>query len=316
MNIVILGAGAVGGYFGGRLALAGLPVHFLVRPKRYEQLQQNGLEISSSYGQWTIHPQLAARASDLTDVDVVVVGVKNYHLEAALPELMVLVEKGARILPLLNGMDHLTTLTDAFGRERVLGGTCYIEATLDAKGRVLQTGPLQDIVFGPRASDEASMAFAKDLHSVLEQGNFRVTLSEDIETDMWQKFTFLTAMSSITAGVHSPIGPIVEDEVTRAFLCGVIAEIVQIARADGAKLPDNAESYILERMQRAPANMTSSLHRDLEKGLELELDSLQGAFLRRAAFHQMAAPHLTAIYALLHPHIYGRVLSAEMEVTV
>ena len=132
MHIVVFGAGAVGGYFGGRLAKAGTPVTFLVRERRYNQLSNRGLNIRSIHGDFTVTPRLALSAGDIEDPDVVIVGLKNYHLEGAWPDLRVLVQKGAAILPLMNGVQHLDQLVREFGEASVFGGVCYIESTLDA----------------------------------------------------------------------------------------------------------------------------------------------------------------------------------------
>lgn len=149
MHIVIIGAGAVGGYFGAKMAKAGLPVSFMVRNKRYQQLQQTGLQVKSLHGDFIIEPTLVKTAEELEKPDVVLVAVKNYHLEGILEELSGVVEKGAVVLPLLNGIQHMDVLIERFGKEKVLGGVCYVESTLASDGSIHQTSSMQDIVFGP-----------------------------------------------------------------------------------------------------------------------------------------------------------------------
>ncbi|QRF22577.1 ketopantoate reductase family protein [Alicyclobacillus sp. TC] len=314
MRIGILGAGAVGGYFGGRLAMAGVPVRFLVRPKRYQQLREHKLWIHTDDEEWQLEPNLAATPEELGHVDVLLVALKNYHLEAAFPTLDEVVKRGARLLPLLNGMDHLDILSERYGSHRVLGGTCYIETTLDEDGHVRKAGPMHDLVFGPRSEEQKE--FAEKLYQTMLLGKFRVTLSEQIETEMWRKYTFLTCLSGMTAATRSPVGVFVNDEFSLAYLHSLAEEIIRIARAEGAQLPTEMAKEIAVRMQKASPSLTSSMHRDLEKGLPLELESLQGGFLRRAHKHQIAAPHLAAIYALLHPYIQGKPQHVEWGVTL
>ncbi|WAH38564.1 ketopantoate reductase family protein [Alicyclobacillus dauci] len=125
MNIVVLGAGAVGGYFGGRLALAGSTVTSLVRERRFQQLKNIGLHIESIHGDFTVAPELALSTDEIENPDIVILAIKNYHLQSALPEIRDPVQRGAKVLPLMNGVQHMEMLVSEFGEESVLGGLCY-----------------------------------------------------------------------------------------------------------------------------------------------------------------------------------------------
>ncbi|MBX6353603.1 MAG: ketopantoate reductase family protein [Thermoflavifilum sp.] len=307
MNIVVVGAGAVGGYFGGRLAQAGAPVTFLVREGRYRQLSQSGLQVRSVHGDFTVHPKLARSAEEVEGApEVVIVAVKNYHLEGVLTAVQALAQRGASVLPLLNGVEHMAVLRDAVGEEALWGGVCYIEATLDEAGRVVHTSPMHDMIFGPAAASDAAQQRAEALANTLREAGVNAFVSRDIWADMWQKYIFLTALSAITAGARKPIGDVLADPVTRPFLEDMVREIVAIARTQRSNLPEDTAEQVLQRMHAAAPAMTSSMHRDLEKGMPLELDSLQGALLRTAEQAGVAAPCLRAVYALLHPHKDGR----------
>lgn len=310
VRIVILGAGAVGGYYGGRLAQAGVPVTFLVREKRFEQLSRRGLRIQSVHGDMTIQPDLVRRAEEIEGgVDVVIVAVKNYHLQPALGQLAALVERGAKILPLMNGILHMETLLGAFGPDVVLGGSCYLESTLTADGDILQTSAMHDVVFG--AIGNGDPAFLDELAEAFRRAGVDVRTSSAIMLDMWKKYLFLCTFSAVTAATRQPIGTILKDDVTFRFLQGLAAEGMAVAKAYEPLLPDDTMDQIMQRLHSISPRMTSSLHRDLEKGLPLELDSLQGALVEMGARHGISTPGIWAVYALLHPYRNGAVSAPE-----
>lgn len=303
LNFVILGAGAVGGYFGGKLALAGNNVTFLVREKRAGQLKNRGLKVQSIHGDFSIEPKIALSVSEIEQPDIVIVAVKNYHLEQALPQLHELVNKGAKILPLLNGIGHIDILRETFGDKSTLGGLCQIETTLNADGDIVQTSKMQDLIFG--AFDHTDHAWLQEAESIMKEANIDVVLSENILVDLWKKYIFITSLSGITASLRSPIGVAVNDKEAFAFLKELIQEVIDVAIAREVPLPDETFDQIVQKIQSLPGQMTASMHRDLEKGLPMELDSIHGTLLSMAANYNLQTPCLKAIYALLNPFKYG-----------
>jgi len=304
MHIVVMGAGALGGYYGGKLAAHDVPVTFLVRANRFQQLKERGLRIQSIHGDLHINPQLATEAADIEAPDVVLLGLKNYHLADALPSLHTLVQRGAVILPMLNGIIHMETLTNAFGVEKVMGGASHIEATLNATGDVIQTSKLQSLVYGP-LSNQISDTWLRELDETLAKGEFQAKHSDNILLDMWQKYMFLSTFSGMTAATRQPVGHILQDEYTRNFLLQVIQEVVAIAKAEFPAVPAESVDAVLARMYKVEPTMTSSMYRDLEKGRPIELEDLHGVLLRMAKDHAIATPALAAIFALLHPYVQG-----------
>ncbi|MFB5189461.1 ketopantoate reductase family protein [Alicyclobacillus fastidiosus] len=304
---MVFGAGAVGGYFGGRLAKAGVPVTFLVRENRYHLLKKRGLRVQSSHGNFSLEPNLARDVEELQSPTIVILAIKNYHLETALPQLKQLVVQGAKILPLLNGITHMKTLIDQFGADVVLGGSCYIEATLNTVGDIIHTSPMQDVVFG--SIGDIDRCLLEELRSSFEQANVHVKLSSTIMVDMWLKYLFLSTFSAITAATRKPIGAIIGDPITCDFLENLVREAIAVAKSHEKAFPKDTFETIMKRFQAVPPNMTSSLHRDLEKGLPLELDSLQGAMIQMGAEYDIDTPNMKAVYALLHPYLNGQVLS-------
>ncbi|GAE36986.1 ketopantoate reductase family protein [Halalkalibacter akibai] len=303
MKVVVLGAGAVGGFFGGKLAACGFDVTFLVRKRRYEQLQNTGLHIKSIKGDFSIKPSLAVDANDIDQPKLVLVSLKNYHIEAALPELEKLVQKGAIILPLLNGMKHLKVLTERLGAENVLGGLCYIESTLNENGEIIHTSALHDVAFG--AISDIDNSFLQDIKAMFEKAEVPVTLSETILEDMWKKYIFLTSLSGITTATRKPIGVALEDPVTFQFLKDLVSEVYTTAQTHTSNLPETTVDQVISKLQSLSPTMTSSMHRDLEKGLPIELESLHGYFIQLAEEANIETPSIRAIYSLLHPYEQG-----------
>jgi 2-dehydropantoate 2-reductase len=306
MNIVVLGAGAVGGYFGGKLAKAGYPTTFLVREKRFNQLKSNGLKINSINGDFLVEPTLAKNPNEITDPDLVIVALKNYHLNGALPIIKTLVENGAKVLPLLNGIHHVDLLVEKFGQDHVLGGLCYIESTLNDSGEVVQTSQMQDLVYGA-LSDSIPTNFLTEIKEMFEKAEVNVTHSEEILEDMWKKYIFLASLSGITAAVRQPIGVSIQDEVTFSFLKDLITEVYTIAKARGIKLSEQTVTEVVAKMKGLPPTMTASMHRDLKNGLPIELDSLHGALLQMATKLDIEVPSIRAVYTLLHPYLDGKI---------
>lgn len=304
MNIVVIGAGAVGGYFGGKLAQTGIPVTFLVREKRAQQIKERGLRVQSVHGDFTVHPHCVLSAEEVDKPDLVIVSVKNYHLEALYPELTTFINRGAKILPLLNGVRHMDRLVSTFGPEHILGGLCYIESTLNDFGDILQKSLMHDIIFGPLTSMDST--FLNEVEAVFLKSGVNVKLSKEILTEMWSKYIFLVTLSGMTAATRSSIGIAQSDSVLNSFLREFVEELVNLAKAQPVELPEDFTEQMVTRINNLNPDMTSSLHRDLEKGLPLELDSLQGAVIEMADKHSIATPCTQAIYALLHPFVQGK----------
>ncbi len=304
MHFVVVGAGAVGGYFGGKLAQAGAPVTFLVREGRFATLSQRGLRVSSVHGDFVIKPTLATSVDAIADPTIVMLAVKNYHLQETLPQLAHLVKKGAKVIPLLNGVQHVDRLIEALGKDAVWGGCCYVEATLSPEGDILQTSPMQDVLFGPLHSTQSGLV--DDVASWLERAAIPGGPRPNIMADLWTKYIFLTTLSAITTAARLPVGPLREDPVSSAFFRDMVREGFAVAKAYEPGIPDDFPDILLNRFASLSATMTSSMHRDLEKGMPLELEALQGALVELGRARGLDTPNFKAIYALLHPYLEGR----------
>lgn len=304
MKIVIIGAGAIGGYFGGRLAEAGLDVTFLVREKRASQLKNTGLVIKSSLGDLTIsQPKIAVDVREIEECDLVIMGVKNYQLPGTFPQLRPLVELGAKILPLLNGVEHFEILATEFGKENVLGGLCRIVSTLDEEGVIIHSGQMQEIVYG--ALETSQENFCNQVKEELSKANFKVKLSSKIWPDIWVKYGFITAFSGITTAGRLSTDEINEIEPTKEIFTQALREMFNLAQASGVKIPDEFVGQNVNGIRHHAKGSTSSMCQDLRKGLPLEVESLQGSAIRIANQFGVDIPTIRTFYGLIKPFENG-----------
>lgn len=305
MEIVILGAGAVGGYLGGRLAEAGIPVSFLVREGRAGQLEKKGLQLKSVHGDYaTESVNLYTDAEEILHCDVVIVTVKGYQVEGTVPQLRKLVGKGAKVLPFLNGMEHFRLFEEELGKENVLGGLAFIITTLDENGEIVHTSNQHDFVFG--ALHPSQKAFCEALEQTLQHANLNVINSNDILVDLWQKYGFITAFSGVTTSSRLPIGRIRQVPETLALFGQTLAEMQMLAAAYEIELGKGFVETTLAKISGLPEEGTSSMHQDFRKGLPIEVEGLHGGALRMAQGKKVSLPIIETLYALLKPFENGR----------
>lgn len=304
MRILVVGAGAVGGYFGGRLLEKGVDVTFLVRERRKRELEERGLVIRSVHGDAVLAPKLIASGERTEPFDLVVFSNKAYHLAGAIADAKPYVGETTIILPLLNGMAHMDVLRESFGDDKVLGGLCFIETTLNEKGEIVQTSPAHEVRFGEWSGERTGRV--KALESLFAGANARFRLSERIVSDMWNKYLFIATMSGVTTLFRAPIGPIRSDEYGSVIISRLLGEIKMIMQAHGAPLTEEmAERQRVQLEQIAPT-MKSSMQRDMEKGLPIEADHLQGYLLELAKQYDIHAPMLETVYHNLKIYEAGR----------
>ncbi|ESU32220.1 hypothetical protein G3A_12210 [Bacillus sp. 17376] len=295
MKILIVGAGAIGGYFGGRLLEKGEDVTFLVREKRQQQLRENGLVVESIHGDMHFpEPKTILTGENVEPYDAVLVSTKSYHLDGAIESIQPYVGDETMVLPLLNGISHLDILTEAFGAEKVIGGLCFIETTLALDEKIVQTSPIHDLIFGERNGEKTERILQLEEAFIGTKASF--TLSEKIEQEMWHKYLFITSMSGITSLFCSPIGPIREQEHGWKTIERLVHEAAAIMEKIGAPLASGAAANTLARIKEIGHGMKSSLQRDMEKSLLTEGDHLFGYLLENAEQSGLTAPILSAIY--------------------
>ncbi|WP_181350958.1 ketopantoate reductase family protein [Thalassobacillus sp. CUG 92003] len=303
MNIVVLGAGALGAYFGSRWHEAGHNVVNLVREGRAEQLREHGLKIHSPHGNYTIEqPAIAESPDEIDEADLVLLAVKGYHLHGTLEWLKALVQKGAKVLPLLNGMEHFTILQKELGEEAVVGGASYIIATLDEHGHVVHSSSFHDIVYGPLHPSQ--QPFCEELGVVCNQANINSRLSPNILEDLWKKYMFITAFSGITTAANLPIGEIRSVPGTFRIAERMLEEMKDLANGHNVSVSDDDVQQAFANLKKLDHEATSSMHQDRRKGLPLETEHLHGGALRLASEVNLSLPHTETIYGLIKPFSY------------
>lgn len=298
MRILVLGAGAIGGYFGGRLLQSGADVTFLVRPRRAEELARDGLVIKSPHGDVILPKPPTVLAQDLEQTfDIVLLTCKAFDLDNAVASIAPAVGSQTAIMPMLNGMRHLDVLDAKFGRDRVLGGQCSIAATLNADRHVVQLSPMQALGFGERGGTMSDRV--RDADAIFRRGNFDGKASDTIMQDMWEKWTMLASLAASTCLMRGPVGKILAAPGGRDYILGVRDEISTIASAAG----HTPRAPFVERMTgmltTEGSPLTASMFRDVAAGLPTEADHIVGDLVARGDAAKLPVPRLRVAYTHL-----------------
>lgn len=300
MNIVIIGAGALGSYFGGRLQQAGQHVQYLVRKKRAQQLKENGLKITSPHGNYDFNElHIIEDVKKIEQVDLVILAVKGQHLQGTIPDLKLLVEKGAKILPLLNGIEHISILQDELSEAVVIGGSAFIIATLNEKGHVIHSNKNHDLIFGPLHPSQTKIC--DEFEQAVSSAIMGASRTENILIRMWIKYMFITAFSGVTTASNLPIGTIRRFPETNRLLEHVLIEMKKLANAYNVGITEQNVAQALENMAGLSDESTSSMHQDLRKSQTLEVEHLQGGALRLAEKVNLKLPVIETLYGLIKP---------------
>jgi 2-dehydropantoate 2-reductase len=294
LRTLIIGAGGVGGYFGGRLLQAGRDVTFLVRPRRAAQLAKHGLVIRSSYGDFHRADPPAVLAPELRELyDLVLLSCKAYDLADAIESFAPAVGPDTTILPLLNGMAHIDALEARFESRSVLGGLCMIASTLSDDGEILHLNDNHSVVFGERdgASSPRIAAIAAELTGAL----FDSSPSNAIVQRMWEKWVFIATGAGITSLMRSSVGDI-EAAGGAPLAAALLAECASVATKAG--FPPSAASLqrSLSMFTAAGSSLTASMYRDIERGGRTEGEHVLGDLMRRGGLENRTDSLLRAAY--------------------
>ena len=305
MNILVQGAGALGAYFGGRLLEAGHNVSFFVREKRAAQLATEGLKLNSPEGIFeTKDVTTYTLPEQVKNVDLIILAIKGYHLDQAIPQLQAIVEQtNTFVLPLLNGMEHLEKLQQAVGAEKVLGGFASIIATLNEQGHVVHSSGSSAIKFGALHDDQ--LAICEQLAAMNEQVKTNIIREQNILKHMWKKYIFIAAFAGMTSAMQLPSGYMAENAASFAVGKKVIYEMSMLAKHEGIQLADEEIEAMANSLIGFKKDATSSMHQDMRKGLQIEVEHLHGGALRFAAKHHVEIPVIETLYGILKPYENG-----------
>jgi 2-dehydropantoate 2-reductase len=305
MRIAVMATGAVGGYFGARLAQAGHEVAFVARGRQLEALRAHGLRVQSPLGDVHLpNIEVTDEPAGIGTVDLVLFTVKLWDTLEAADAVKPLLGENTAVVSFQNSVVKDDILRQALGAEHIIGGVCYIAATIAEPGLIRQSGTMQKLVFGEY--DGSTSPRVRQFHDACADSGIDAEISDQIEQVIWEKFVFLVGTSGTTSLARSTIGPVRSHPRARAFLHGAMAEVVQVARAQGVPLPAGYADERLAFVDQLPVGMTSSMYHDLERGNRLEVDWLSGDVVERGTRLGVATPCNRAIYDILSIYSEGR----------
>jgi 2-dehydropantoate 2-reductase len=307
MHFAIVGSGAVGGYYGARLARAGQTVTFLARGAHLEAIRARGLAIRSSLGDFTIQAPATDDPRDVGPVDVIVLAVKAYDNGSALPMLPPMVGPRSVVLTLQNGVDSVDQVASVVSRDAVVGGATYIATAVAAPGVIEQTGVHRRVVFGevfdPPAAVSARVA---RIHEALIEADIQSETVPDARVPLWSKFIYLAAFAGFTGAARLPIGPLWALPGFPDLFLRASGEIEAVARAEGVHVPAAVKDDIRKYIESIPPTTRSSLLIDLQQGKRIEIEALPGSVVRRGRAAGVPTPIMEALYYVLKAHENGK----------
>lgn len=297
MHYCIIGAGSVGGYFGARLQQAGESVTYLVRPGRMENLQKNGLVVKSYLGDATINVAAETDAKKLGTCDVVILSVRNFHLdENMLKAVGELSRKGAKVISLLNGVEHMERLRAVVRDEQIIGGSAFIDSRLGANGEIIHRGQDPTITLGTiggKKYDEIN-----SMRDALTRNGVKCIVMDDLLQTLWKKYLFVM-MGTVTGVANATIGQIVSDSSLNTTLENFAKELQSVALAEGINLDDGSVQQMVSEIRGMRKEWKSLMTEDLEAGKQTEFESLWTYIIKKADKHSMAVPVLRMCYGIL-----------------
>jgi 2-dehydropantoate 2-reductase len=298
MRILVVGAGAIGGYFGGRMLQAGRDVTFLVRPKRAAELASAGLVIKSPNGDVTLTSPPTVQADKLDKAfDLVLLSCKAFDLEDAIKSFAPAVGPKTAILPLLNGMHHLDVLDQRFGAHAVLGGLCAIAVTLNEQREIIQLAPMQSLGFGERDGKLSDRVQA--IAEVMSSGKFGSAASTQVIQDMWEKWVFLASLAASTCTMRAPIGDILSAPGGKDFILGMLDECSAVASSEGHAPTGPFAERARGMLTSEGSQLTASMFRDIKAGARVEADHVIGDLIARGDAAKVPVPKLKIAYTHL-----------------
>jgi 2-dehydropantoate 2-reductase len=298
MRVAVVGAGGVGGYFGGAIARAGHEVRLFARGENRDAIRSRGLEVREPEGAWKVAVIATDEAGELVPADLAIVAVKSYSLSEVASVVARLAEAGAVVLPLLNGVEAFESLAGAgVAAERMLAGLTVISAEKTAPGIITRKSEFRTVVLGERGGGGSERA--ERVATLFREAGADARVCEDIAVDLWRKFLFLTTLAAACGLSRAPIGAVREAPLGPELLERAGREIAAVARARGIPLPAGEEDKVLQTMAALPAGTKPSFLLDLERGGPNELDILSGAVSRYGRACGVPTPiHDTAVAAL------------------
>ncbi|HEY5687920.1 MAG TPA: 2-dehydropantoate 2-reductase [Yeosuana sp.] len=299
MNIVVIGAGGVGGYFGGKLAKAGFEVTFMARGKHLEAIKEKGLQVKSILGDFTVQTNATDNINDIKNPDLVLLGVKSWQVLEIAEQLKLVINENTMVLPLQNGADNADKLLSVLPKNNVLAGLCKIVSKIESPGVINHFTFEPEIVFGEY--DNKKTERVRQLKKVFDKAKFKNTWSEDIHLDIWKKFLFIGTISGIGAITRAVFGVMRAQEGIRKIIFDTANEMVSIANAKGIGLTTKDVDMIVKVIDSLDYNTTASMQRDMMEGKPSELENFNGYIVNQGILLGIETPTNAFIYHCLLP---------------
>ncbi|MBS0521520.1 MAG: 2-dehydropantoate 2-reductase [Proteobacteria bacterium] len=301
MKILILGAGAVGGYFGARLQQAGADVTFLLREPRASKIKAEGLVIKSTKGDVVLPVKVVTKGSEGGPYDIVILTCKAYDLDSAIEAIAPAVGENTTIVPMLNGLAHLDVLDGKFGAAKVAGGLARIGSTLGPNGEVVHSSPFAGLSFGER-SGQPVRASLQELDALCKKAGLEGGLNDKINQDLWDKWIMLTSLAAMCCTLRGTTGDILSADDGEALMLETVDECRRVACAEGFDPGDKGIEHLKGYLTKRGSAFAASMFSDLEKGGPIEGRHVIGDMLGRARKHGIAAPNLRIAYAVVQAY--------------
>ncbi|MCU1528201.1 MAG: hypothetical protein JWP75_1964 [Frondihabitans sp.] len=304
MRTLVVGAGAVGGYFGAHLVDAGRDVTFLVREQRAQLIRRNGLTVTQPGGRLHVAPSAVTAAELDSTFDLILLSVKSFGLEEAMTDLAPAIGPQTVIVPLLNGMRHVATLQQRFGREHILGGLCLVVTQLDADGTIRQLATGASVAYGEL--DGTISERAEEVDAELSGAGFTTELTEAIQLRMWEKWLLLASGGALTTLLRGDVGAIeaVPNGVDTAR--AIIGEALAVATASGYEPRPETLARVTKTLTAPGSSFSTSMYRDLIVGNDVEAEQILGDLVVRAKGLGLTTPLFAAADAGLEVYRAGR----------
>ncbi|GAA4308418.1 2-dehydropantoate 2-reductase [Pontixanthobacter gangjinensis] len=300
MEILVYGIGGVGGYFGGRLANAGLNVSMIARGEHLKQIQDHGLEVESIKGDFRVKPKMAT--SDVAEVptpDLIILGIKSWQIPSVAAELKTIIGENTVILPLQNGADNYEKLVEILPKKNVLAGLCFIVSYVEKPGKIKHASYEPKIVFGE--ADNSKSDRVMQIHDILDEAGIENNIPDSIQLEIWKKFLFICTVSGIGGLTRVPIDKIRDSEYLYKMMRDSAKEINEIGKAKGIPLTEKHLEMVFEIINSQPEGTTASTQRDIMNGKPSELENFNGFIVREGEKLGLKTPVNRFIYECLKP---------------
>ena len=303
MRIAVMGAGAVGGYFGGQLARAGNDVTLIARRAHLQAIRDRGLTVKSHWGEFNVKVDATDDTGGVGPVDLAILSVKGYQNEAAIPALAPMMGDGSCVLTLQNGVASYDEVARVVGAARVLAGAAYMETHVESPGVIEQEGEVVRIVFGEADGEETERA--RRIRDALRAAGVDAQVSGDVMKALWTKFLYIATMAGVSSAARTPMSVLLTLDASRETMVSCMREVEAVARARAIDLDPDVVQRTMEYMDAEAEALQASMHTDLSAGRPLELEALNGTVVRLGRELGIPTPVNDTLYSALLPHREG-----------